>query len=214
METQKYCKIYIVRHGETEFNVKKIIQGQIDSPLTEKGKQQALERAEDLKNIRFDAIFSSDLGRAHRTAEIIALDRALAVNTTKLLREKFFGTYEGRVAQEFIDENKKLFEMRDKLSDSEKMEFKYEPTQESDADTAVRMMAFFREIAATYAGKTVLAVSHGSIMRSFLKHLGYVKYDELPGGSIDNTGYIIIESDGVDFFVKETKGVNKREVDS
>lgn len=165
-----------------------------------------------MEGIHFDAIFSSDLGRSVQTAEILNVNRQLEINTTKLLRENFFGTYEGKPAKVFLADNKKLFEKRKQLSDAEKMRFKYEPTQESDQEAAIRMITFLREIGATYGGKTVLVVSHGSIMRSFLKHLGFAKYEELPGGAIENAGYIVVESDGIDFFIKETKGVNKQKI--
>jgi broad specificity phosphatase PhoE len=140
----KYSTIYIVRHGETEHNINEIIQGQIDSPLTEKGKKQAKARAEDLKNMHFDAIFSSDLGRTVQTSQILKINRQLEINTTKLLREKFFGIYEGKPAKVFIADNQKLFEKRKHLTDAEKMQFKYEPTQESDAEAAARMITFFK----------------------------------------------------------------------
>ena len=59
--------IYIVRHGETKWNVKQLMQGHKDSPLTEKGIEQAEEIKKELKNIHFYRIFSSDLLRAKRT---------------------------------------------------------------------------------------------------------------------------------------------------
>ena len=89
-----FCTIYLVRHGETDWNVKNIIQGQIDIPLNKKGENQALEIANELKDIHFDAIFSSDLSRAKRTAEIIATERKLAVVATKTLREMYFGKFQ------------------------------------------------------------------------------------------------------------------------
>jgi alpha-ribazole phosphatase len=63
---ENYCIIYLVRHGETEWNVKKITQGQSESYLTEKGVEQAKETAEKLKDVKFDAIFSSDLNRTYK----------------------------------------------------------------------------------------------------------------------------------------------------
>ena len=209
MNSDKYCTIYIVRHGETEFNVKEIMQGQVNSPLTQNGQRQAKEREVDLSGIHFDAIFSSDLGRTVQTAEILNINRKLEINTSKLLREKHFGIYEGRPIQVFLDENKELLKKFEQLSEEEKKTFKYEPTQETDEEITVRMLTILREIGVTYIGKTVLAVSHGSIMRALLRHLGYAKYGELPPGSIENTGCVILQTDGVEFFVKETKGVNK-----
>ena len=90
------CTIYIIRHGETEWNVKKIMQGQKNSLLTTKGIQQAKQAAKQLKQIKFAAIFSSDLLRAKRTAQIIALEHKLIVKTRKILRERYYGKFEGK----------------------------------------------------------------------------------------------------------------------
>lgn len=87
--------MYIVRHGETEWNVRKLLQGQKDSNLTEKGKEEAERLAKKFKDTPFDAIFSSDLLRAKRTAEILAVEHNLAIQTNKLLRERHFGRLEG-----------------------------------------------------------------------------------------------------------------------
>ena len=205
----KYCTIYIVRHGETNANLEEIVSGHFDSPLTEKGENQARARGEDLKKIHFDAVFSSDLIRAKRTAEIISLDRQLEVNTSNLLRERFFGKWEGKTISDFIEKNKQLFELEKKFSESQRQTFKPYPDYESNSEIAGRMLTFLREAAVTYTAKTVLVVAHGSILRSLLFHLGFAKTDELPAGSIENTGYVVLQSDGVDFFVKETKGINK-----
>ena len=74
------CTLYLVRHGETEWNKTGIVMGQLDSPLTEAGLGQAKTTAQELKGVNFDAIFSSDLHRAHKTAEIIKLERELVIN--------------------------------------------------------------------------------------------------------------------------------------
>jgi probable phosphoglycerate mutase len=209
---ENFCIIYLIRHGETQANLNKIVSGHFDSPLTEAGEDQAKIRGQELKAIAFDAVFSSDLIRAKRTAELIALDRKLAVQTHKLIRERFFGHWEGRPEGEFLKDNKELIALRKTLSDSQKPHFKYSFGYESDADIAARMITFLREIAVGFAGKTVLVVAHGSIMRATLMHLGFARQEELPAGSIENTGYVVLESDGVDFFLKETKGINKAKV--
>src|SRR3990172_8408752 len=90
-----YTTIYIVRHGETEWNIKGVMQGHSDSPLTKTGEKQAHQIAEELKEIHFDEIFSSDALRAKRTAEIIALERKMAVQAKTALRERNYGEFEG-----------------------------------------------------------------------------------------------------------------------
>lgn len=210
----KLTKIYIVRHGQTEANEQKIVSGYFDSPLTSNGEQQAQRRAEDLKHIHFDVVFSSDLVRAKRTAEIIVSDRQLAVNTTRLIRERFFGDWEGRLISEVVEESKKMIAWRETLSEDGKRASKMNFGYESDNDIAWRLITFLREVAVIYSGKTLLVVAHGSIMRALLMHLGFALYEELPSGSIENTGYIVLESDGVDFFIKETVGINKVKIEN
>ncbi len=209
---QKYCTIYIVRHGQAQANIDKIVAGTTDTPLTKEGESQAKLRALEFANIKFDAAFSSDLVRAHRTAQIITLEKQLAVSTRKILRERHFGQWEGKPEENFFNDNAHLLEKIKMLSESEKQEFKFDADYESNEEIASRFITFLREIAVTYIGKTVLVVSHGSMMRSVLMHLGFGTYESIPHRAIDNTGYFVLESDGVDFFVKEAVGVNKVEI--
>ncbi len=213
--------IYLVRHGQAESNVNKNKHysfynqwGVLGAGLTETGKQQARERAKNLRDIHFDAVFSSDFIRARQTAEIIALERKLAVQTSSLIRER-----EPHLYAEVLDKKGKSIEkfweeLRTGLStlDSKgKMAYKYDEDMESAEEGAMRLITFLREIAVAYEGKTVLVVNHGNMLRSLLVHLGYAEFDELPSGAIENTGYIVLESDGIDFFVKQVEGVYKQQ---
>lgn len=89
--------IYIMRHGTTPYNKEGRLQGQRDIPLSEEGINQAKEAALRLKDIHFDEIYSSDLMRAHKTAEIIARfhDTGGVINDRRL-REIGLGTWEGK----------------------------------------------------------------------------------------------------------------------
>ena len=196
---QKSCTIYLTRHGETEWNEKKLVQGQTDIPLNYKGEIQAQELGKKFGNINFKAVFSSDLIRAKRTAEIMILEKKLAVVTTKALRERLFGRFEGK----HLDEMRKILgelltiprELQTRLSLND---------TENDEDLVARLNPFLREAAIAYPGENILMVSHGGLMRAFLSHLGYIipEYSEKP---MVNAGYIIIESDGVDFKIIEEK---------
>jgi len=208
-EDLNFCTFYIVRHGETEWNLQHITQGHKDSPLTENGIRQAQETANELKDINFDAIFSSDLGRTRRTAEILRLERQLAIQTSKALRERAFGTFEGKTGEEAHIAFQELYDEVRKLSEEEQKNFKPAPDVESDNEIISRFITQLREIAVAYPGKTVLVVSHGGPIRNFLMHVGYVKYGELPGRAFTNAGYVKVLCDGVDFFVKEVKGIKK-----
>lgn len=208
----KYCTIYLVRHGETEWNVKCLMQGHEDSPLTGEGIKQAKELAAKLKKIKFAAVFSSDLLRAKRTAEIITLEKKLAVKTTKLLRERSFGRFEGKTYQEYGNELKQMFEKVEELNEKQKLQFKPATNIESYEEIFKRLNLFLREVSIAYPGKNILVVAHGGVIKAFLIHLGFAKYQELPAGTIKNTAYVKLLSDGTDYFIKETFGIEKVEI--
>jgi 2,3-bisphosphoglycerate-dependent phosphoglycerate mutase len=205
-----YCTIYLVRHGETEWNVANRLQGQSDSPLTSAGKLQAKDVAVALKHIKFSAIYSSDLGRAQETAQIIALEHQLAVVTNQLLRERHFGRLEGKYWQDLNVEIKNLLAARENLADEEKYHYKLFPEIESDEEIVARLITFLREVAVAHLKQNILIVAHGGIMRAFLIHLGYGSYRELVEGTISNSGYIKLRSDGTDFFIDATVGISKK----
>jgi len=211
MTNNKLTTIYIVRHGETEFNVERIMQGHVDSPLTKKGLEQAKYIANKFKDIKFKAVFSSDLPRAKRTAEIITLYKKIAVITSRILRERCWGRFDGKPIEDYRKELRHIFDKFDGLNDKQKFTFKLDKTIESDEQVIIRFLTFLREIAMAYLGKTILIVTHGSLLRTFLIHLGYGTYKELDfrQAKIENTAYTIIQSDGVDFFIKEVNGVTK-----
>jgi len=198
---------YIVRHGETEWNIQGRVQGHGDSPLTVNGELQAKKVADKLKNIHFDLAFSSDLLRAKRTAEVIAKEHKLEVVTTKLLREKDFGTYEGTPYAAF----KAFDDLFETLSETEKFTFKGHESIESDEEIVGRFITFLRETALTHPAKTILVGTHGAMMRVLLVHLGYGTYKQLSYSSVGNGAHIVLESDGIDFFIKDVEGVQKKE---
>lgn len=90
--------IYLVRHGQTYYNIYNKLQGWSNSPLTEKGKQDAKNAGERLKNVHFDAAFCSDTTRAMETIqEILDLNQADSVHSPVVapyFREEFYGSYE------------------------------------------------------------------------------------------------------------------------
>lgn len=198
---KNYCILYIVRHGETNWNVKKIIQGHEDIPLNMMGEMQAKDLAAKLRKIKFDFVYSSDLMRAKRTAEIIAMEKKLMVQTTKALRERYFGKYQGK----YIGKNRELIELIDSLQKTS-----IEAKEVETPDQVVsRLIIFLRGVAVAHLGKKGLIVSHGGPMRLLLIHLGFAQPSDFKESRIENTAYIKLKSDGVDFFVEETFGIKK-----
>ncbi|EPH6763893.1 2,3-diphosphoglycerate-dependent phosphoglycerate mutase GpmB [Cronobacter dublinensis] len=97
-------QVYLVRHGETQWNAERRIQGQSDSPLTEKGEHQAMQVAQRAKALGITHIISSDLGRTRRTAEIIAQGCGCDVILDARLRELDMGILERRHLDTLTDE--------------------------------------------------------------------------------------------------------------
>ena len=93
-------EIYLVRHGETDWNNGGRFQGHINIPLNEKGKLQAQEACEKLRAINFDLVYSSDLDRAAQTAQIINAHREILVRYDARLRERDAGKYSGLTLSE------------------------------------------------------------------------------------------------------------------
>lgn len=198
---------YLTRHGQTDWNVKNInLGGKSDIPLNKTGEKQAGILAKKIRHIHFDAIISSDLIRARRTAEIIALEHKLIVETYEALRERDFGSYDGEDRTRYLTDLRAL----EKLTDEEIFKHKLDSTIESQDEAASRLITFLREYAIGYPGKSILVVCHGSIIRALLIKLGFETMRNLPSGCIENTAYVVVESDGVDFFITETYGVNKQ----
>lgn len=200
------CTFYIVRHGETHWNVNKRLQGHSNSELTENGIQQIKNLRTNLKDIHFDALFSSDLLRTQQTAEILNVERELVLNTTNLIRERSFGAHEGKELEKYELEIKDLIREYEQLADEQKRKYKY-PDVETDEEIITRFLLFLRETAVAYPNKKVLVVSHGGVMRTLLIHLGFSTYDE--DLYVSNASYFVLESDGTDFEVKNTVGIEK-----
>ncbi len=202
-----YCHFHIVRHAQSEGNVKGIVQGHADYPLTELGRTQAQSCSIELSTIAFDDAFSSDLLRTVETAEIIATKHQIAVTSTQLLREQNFGKFNGASVQMFEDKLDALLAKHRSLALEQRFSHRAHPEIESDEEMMTRMIPFLRSTALTNLDKNILIVSHGSIMRTLLVRLGYATFEQLTHSAIGNCGYIKLDSDGVDFFIRSTHGV-------
>lgn len=193
------CTIYLTRHGETDWNEKRLIQGHTDIPLNKKGEKQAKELGKELKNINFNVAFSSDLLRAKNTAEIIIAKKKINVGTIKALRERNFGRFEGK---HLIELRKTFGEVM--LITVEKQKKLQLFDVENDEEIIARLIPFMKKIASNYLGKNVLMVTHGGLLRAFLSYVDY-KIPEYTERPMKNAGYLIIESDGEEFKVKKER---------
>jgi broad specificity phosphatase PhoE len=151
-------RILLARHGETDWNREHRWQGQSDTPLNDTGREQARALAEELAGEPLDAVYSSDLIRAHETARVVAEQRGLDVVAIRDLRERSFGSLEGLTTDE-IQARYPGIELP--WSDGE--------TREAMAE---RVLGALQRIAETHPDAHVLVVSHGGPLRAVLTHCG------------------------------------------
>ncbi|KAI9446299.1 phosphoglycerate mutase-like protein [Lactarius indigo] len=153
-------RIYIVRHGETEENKQKIIQGQLDTQLNSEGEKQADLVAKALRDIPFDNCYSSDLRRAAGTAErILAHHPGLRLESAPALRERYMGDLQGRVWGSFqglLSGNGEARETRH---------------PESPEAVARRAVEWWNGTVVGTSAKHILIVSHGAWIRLLVQGL-------------------------------------------
>jgi probable phosphoglycerate mutase len=155
--------IVLVRHGETEWNLSGRIQGHSDSALTGLGREQGRRAAERLAAMPITAVYSSDLGRAHDTADLIAAPHGLPVQALSDLRERCYGVFEGKNAEEIRASYADAFETW--LTDRERLA---PPGGETQEQLSERVMRALRGILEVRPGETVAVAAHGGPVKSAL----------------------------------------------
>jgi 2,3-bisphosphoglycerate-dependent phosphoglycerate mutase len=152
-------RITAIRHGETAWNVDTRIQGQLDISLNEKGRWQASQTGAALAAERLDAIVSSDLARAYETALAVAKHHGLDVQIERGLREREFGFFQGMTFAEIEAQHpEEALLWRKRVPD-------FAPKGgESLIVFRQRVAQCVQALAAQYAGKHVVIVSHGGVM--------------------------------------------------
>lgn len=163
-------KLYLIRHGETDWNIVKRLQGATDIPLNANGEELARATCEGMKDIRFDLVFTSPLQRAYRTAELVRGDRNVPLIVDERIREICFGDYEGLVSKSegysIPDPDFKFFFTKTDC-------YKTPPNGEPIASLLERTNDFLEELKARddLQDKTVLVSSHGAAVRALLSNI-------------------------------------------
>ena len=158
-------RILLARHGETVFNVERRYQGQSDSPLTERGVEQARQLALLLREERVGAVYSSDLGRALETALVVAVPHGLEVFADPRLREVDVGDWTGLSRDELAASDGERMRAWDTQPSTVRL-----PRGEAIVDVQARALRFFEERMPEHAGQTVVVISHGAISQSIMVH--------------------------------------------
>lgn len=150
-------RLCIVRHGETDWNAQRRIQGQIDIPLNDTGRQQAAATAEGLIGQTFAAIYSSDLQRAHDTAAATAGRLGLPVKVEAGLRERHYGEFQGLTQ----DEIKARADYERYINRDTSFAF---GNGESLAGFAERIKNTLNMLAQQHGGEDILIFAHGGVL--------------------------------------------------
>lgn len=198
-------KIYFVRHGETDWNKERKIQGQVDIPLNEFGRHLARETAKGLKDVPFDVCFTSPLGRARETAQIILQGRDVPILEDKRILEMNFGVLEGKCC------SKEGWDVPDSFQMFFDDPVHYQAPEGGEDFQAVRERTgdFLNWLFAQeqYRDSTVLVTTHGAAMAGLLNNLKKKPLAEYWGvGVHKNCGVTEVEvTDGRIDIISENK---------
>ena len=184
-----------MRHGETNGNLRGVIQGWTDEPLNDKGRKLAKITAQALRDIKFDVVISSPLQRAYETAQIILQENENEkpeILTDIRIKEMFFGSWEG------LGITKENFEIPSKefnLFYSNPFSFVNSEDGESIYDVCKRTGEFYQELIhnRNYQNKTILITTHGFALRAMLQQVYKNKKDFWHGKVPDNCAVNIVE---------------------
>lgn len=198
-------KIYFVRHGETDWNKERKIQGQVDIPLNEFGRHLARETAKGLRDVPFDVCFTSPLGRARETAQIILQGRDVPILEDKRILEMNFGVLEGKCC------SKEGWDVPDSFQMFFDDPVHYQAPEGGEDFQAVRERTgdFLNWLFAQeqYRDSTVLVTTHGAAMAGLLNNLKKKPLAEYWGvGVHKNCGVTEVEvTDGRIEIISENK---------
>ena len=183
--------IYLIRHAEAEGNAKEFFQGNIDTPLTERGEQQLESLAERFRDIPLAALYFSPYQRTRLTAEAVNRYHDLPMQPEYDLREINGGDWEGRriadLAAAFPESyGTWLHHMGDFQA----------PNGDAMLDVYRRMYCIITQIAWNYPGRNVAVVSHGCAIRNFLCYAEFRDIHRLGDvGWADNTAVSLVAFD-------------------
>ena len=153
-------KLYIIRHGQTNWNRKGRIQGKTDIELNEEGIEQAKEARKILEEYPIDMIVSSTLKRARKTAEIINESKKVPVLFKDVLEERGFGEFEGKTREEIQDEI-----WTSEILDNYNLNKQYKGV-ETIQELCSRVWNLIDELKENYTDKNILLVTHGGVTRA------------------------------------------------
>jgi probable phosphoglycerate mutase len=196
-------RLYILRHGETDWNKAKKVQGSVDIPLNGFGRQLAKGTAKGFGNIHFDLAYTSPLLRAKETAEIILEGRETPLHIDKRLEEINFGIYEGMLCDS--ESNSEEFWAFDKLFTKPD---EYIPVEGETLESLSRRTGdFLEELQEKFKGqdKQILIATHGATLNALLNHVkgNHEIANFWPGSVFPNCGVAVVNVEDGDYTIEE-----------
>ncbi len=188
-------KLYIARHGETDWNKVNKIQGREDISMNQKGIEQVMKVSEGLKNIKFEKIYSSPLDRALQTAKLISGSEDIIIDET--IYEIGFGALEGLEYGDIRGKEKKdLNDDQEKIWNFFEAPHKYKPIEggESYEDLINRVNKFLKEMKSKHAkNENVLVVTHSTFIHALVSVVENIPISKLWKITIPNCSVTILE---------------------
>lgn len=182
------CRVYLIRHGETDWNDQGILQGASSIPLNKTGREQATLLKEKLADVSYSAIISSDLMRAFETAVIVREGKEIPIIRCAELQETKLGRWEGRKVSDLKEYWKSQGINPDKFNKEEYLNFKWcdvESYREVYTRTTLRIVAE----ATARLGSTILMFTHGGVIDAILHN---INFKEGHRWKIQNCGYLTL----------------------
>ena len=201
--------VYLTRHGQTEWNLEKRLQGHGNSPLTEFGINRAKELSKRMKDIKIDKIYTSPIERAYKTACIVRGDKDTEIKIHEGLKEMNFGDYEGRTTEDVMKENPD-WDISAIMRGNLEMRA---PNGETLGEVRKRVNSAMKDILEENEGKSILIVGHGITLKAILAFFNDEEANnEVMGQAtltkviVDNDNFKIeFKNDGRHFTEKEEK---------
>jgi broad specificity phosphatase PhoE len=172
--------LWFVRHGESTWNASGLVQGQAEgSVLTAKGRREAARAAEQLGRARASVIWTSDLERAHETAAIVGHTLRLPLRYERALRERNFGTAQGRPLSELSSEVSGI--EGDRVVDAD-----VRPPEGESLRAMYQRVAAFMDAAAGASDSAVVVVTHGGVIRMAQAYAEGIGVEDMVWGPVPN----------------------------
>jgi broad specificity phosphatase PhoE len=199
--------LYLIRHAKSKGNVSNVFGG--DPEITNEGKKQTLNLLKRIKCLKPVSIYSSDRIRTKQTAQILADKWQLPVIINKNIRERSYGSLDGK---KILKKHKKFHDCLAARDPELIWDCQLTSDDETNRQAFKRFLKGLTSIAKVNIGKTSLVVTHGNVIRCLLVYYKIGSFAQLRSKSFVNTGYVKLGYYKESFSVLDVFGLDKRRV--